>query len=63
MKTHRFATLIRATIEQTANGSFNWTRSAMSSNPENLVLSRDAYLIRCFGGQFEELWQRFAALA
>jgi len=48
--------------EQLANGSFNWTRSATSSNQENLVVSRDAYLIRCFGGQFEELWERFPAL-
>jgi len=49
--------------EQLANGSFNWTRSATSSNQENLVVSRDAYLIRCFGGQFEELWEQFPALA
>lgn len=48
--------------EQLANGSFNWTRSASSSNQENLVVSRDAYLVRCFGGQFEELWGRFDPL-
>ena len=48
--------------EQLANGSFNWTRSASSSNQENLVVSRDAYLLRCFGGQFETLWQRFPPL-
>lgn len=46
--------------ELLANGSFNWTRSASSSNQENLVVSRDAYLMRCFGGQFEQLWERFA---
>jgi mitochondrial cardiolipin hydrolase len=46
-----------------ANGSFNWTRSASSSNQENLVVSHDAYLARCFGGQFEQLWQRFPAYA
>ncbi|HEU0307324.1 MAG TPA: phospholipase D-like domain-containing protein [Lysobacter sp.] len=45
--------------ELLANGSFNWTRSASSSNQENLVVSRDAYLVRCFGGQFEDLWERF----
>lgn len=48
--------------EQLANGSFNWTRSASSSNQENLVVSRDAYLVRCFGGQFEDLWGRFDPL-
>lgn len=46
-----------------ANGSFNWTRSASSSNDENLVVSNDAYLLRCFAGQFETLWQRYPALA
>lgn len=47
---------------QVANGSFNWTRSASSSNQENLVVSNDAYLVRCFGGQFEDLWERFPPL-
>ncbi len=41
-----------------ANGSFNWTRSASLSNDENLVVSSDGYLVRCFGGQFEVLWER-----
>jgi len=48
--------------EHLANGSFNWTRSASSSNQENLVVSRDTYLVRCFGGQFEDLWSRFDPL-
>ena len=48
--------------ESLANGSFNWTRSASSSNQENLVVSKDAYLVKCFGGQFECLWGRFSAL-
>lgn len=43
-----------------ANGSFNWTRSASLSNDENLVVSSDAYLVRCFSGQFEALWGRYA---
>ncbi|WP_242112918.1 phospholipase D-like domain-containing protein [Luteimonas aquatica] len=57
---HKFALFDGALL---ANGSFNWTRSASSSNQENLVVSRDAYLLRCFGGQFEALWERFPALA
>lgn len=44
-----------------ANGSFNWTRSATTSNEENLVVTDDANLVRCFVGQFEELWQKFEA--
>lgn len=43
-----------------ANGSFNWTRSATSSNEENLVVTDDANLVRCFSVQFEELWERFS---
>lgn len=54
---HKFALFDGA---QLANGSFNWTRSASSSNQENLVVSRDAYLVRCFGGQFEQMWERFS---
>ncbi|HEY0503425.1 MAG TPA: phospholipase D-like domain-containing protein [Lysobacter sp.] len=54
---HKFALFDGTTV---ANGSFNWTRSASSSNHENLVVSRDGYLVRCFGGQFEEMWMRFA---
>ncbi len=44
-----------------ANGSFNWTRSATTSNEENLVVTDDANLVRCFVGQFEELWRKFEA--
>lgn len=43
-----------------ANGSFNWTRSATSSNEENLVVTDDANLVRSFSGHFEELWRKFA---
>ncbi|MFC0676516.1 phospholipase D-like domain-containing protein [Lysobacter korlensis] len=45
-----------------ANGSFNWTRTASTSNNENLVVSEDAYLVRCFAGQFDTLWDRFTRL-
>jgi len=56
---HKFAVFDASLL---ANGSFNWTRSASMSNDENLVVSRDAYLVRCFGGQFETLWQRYPRL-
>ncbi|MBN7137469.1 nuclease [Lysobacter enzymogenes] len=42
-----------------ANGSFNWTRSATTSNEENLVVTDDANLVRSFSGHFEELWRKF----
>lgn len=56
---HKFAVFDGGLV---ANGSFNWTRTATSSNHENLVVSRDPYLVRCFGGQFESMWARFPAL-
>lgn len=55
---HKFAVFDAKLL---ANGSFNWTRSASFSNDENLVVSNDAYLVRCFGGQFETLWERYAS--
>lgn len=42
-----------------ANGSFNWTRSATTSNEENLVVTDDANLVRSFSGHFEALWGKF----
>ncbi len=57
---HKFAVFDGGLV---ANGSFNWTRTASSSNHENLVVSRDPYLVRCFGGQFDAMWTRFPALA
>ncbi|QWP77925.1 hypothetical protein J5226_05830 [Lysobacter sp. K5869] len=43
-----------------ANGSFNWTRSATTSNEENLVVTDDANLVRSFSGHFEALWEKYA---
>lgn len=48
------------------NGSYNWTRSACNLNEENLVLSNDPALLKCFSTQFATLWQALsenAALA
>lgn len=54
---HKFAVFDGRVL---ANGSFNWTRSATTSNEENLVVTDDANLLRCFAGQFEALWRKFA---
>ncbi|MCF7221688.1 phospholipase D-like domain-containing protein [Marilutibacter chinensis] len=43
-----------------ANGSFNWTRSASVHNQENLAVTDNAHLVRCYAGQFEALWARYA---
>ena len=37
-------------------GSYNWTRSAATSNQENIVVSSDARLLRLFRNNFEDLW-------
>lgn len=57
---HKFAVFDGRVL---ANGSFNWTRSATASNEENLVVTDDANLLRCFAGQFESLWRKFAPAA
>ena len=54
---HKFAVFDGAIV---ANGSFNWTRTASTSNFENLVVSSDPYLVRVFGGQFDDMWADFA---
>ena len=43
-----------------ANGSFNWTRSASVHNQENMAVTDNAHLVRCYAGQFEALWSRYA---
>lgn len=55
---HKFAVFDGQIV---ANGSFNWTRTASTSNFENLVVSRDAYLCQVFAEHFEHLWTAFAA--
>lgn len=39
-----------------ANGSFNWTRQAVTGNRENVVISHDFQLIGAFKNEFEKLW-------
>lgn len=42
------------------NGSFNWTRSASTSNEENLLVIDHPHLLSAYSRQFDELWERFA---
>lgn len=42
-----------------ANGSFNWTRSASVYNQENLAVTDNTHLVRCYAGEFEALWARY----
>ena len=43
-----------------ANGSFNWTRSASTSNEENLLVIDHPQLVSSYAREFDELWARFA---
>ena len=42
------------------NGSFNWTRSASTSNEENLLVIDNAHLVGSYQAEFEQLWKRYA---
>ena len=42
-------------------GSYNWTVGAAMNNQENLMAIDDARLVLAFQGEFDRLWERFAA--
>lgn len=46
---------------QLLNGSFNWTRSASTSNEENLILLDDLRLVALFQREFDRLWSQYGA--
>ncbi|GLI65802.1 hypothetical protein VaNZ11_009423 [Volvox africanus] len=41
------------------NGSFNWTRQAVTGNNENVTVLSDLSLIQAFQAQFNKLWSMF----
>ena len=41
------------------NGSFNWTRSASTSNEENFMVVDHPQLLAAFSREFESLWARY----
>ena len=53
---HKFCVIDQAIL---LNGSFNWTRSAVLNNRENVVISTDAYLVSDFMAEFNRLWNEF----
>ncbi|QLC74084.1 nuclease [Pseudomonas sp. LPB0260] len=42
------------------NGSFNWTRSASTSNAENLLVIEHPQLVAAYSREFDDLWGRYA---
>lgn len=54
---HKFAIVDGAAL---LNGSFNWTRAAVLTNKENVVVTKQAPdLIAAFAAEFEKLWGLF----
>ena len=50
---HKFAIFDQ---KELISGSYNWTRSAATSNYENVVLTDDTALVDSFSKEFERLW-------
>lgn len=56
---HKFALFDQRTL---INGSFNWTRSATTSNEENITVLYDKHLIDAFSNSFSMLWEECRAI-
>lgn len=55
---NKYAIIDKSTL---VNGSFNWTRSASESNNENVVITRNAGVIKHFCQEFDKLFKQFSA--
>lgn len=53
---HKFAIIDRKTL---VNGSFNWTRQAVTGNRENVVISSEEFVVTSFAEEFEKLWEEY----
>ena len=53
---HKFAIIDR---KQLVNGSFNWTRQAVTGNRENVVITSDEGLVKAFSDEFQKLWEKY----
>ena len=53
---HKFA-IVDGTM--LINGSFNWTRQAITGNKENLLLTNEPSLVNDYQTEFSNLWDTF----
>ena len=53
---HKFVVIDRKRL---VNGSFNWTRQAVTGNRENVVISSDKHVVEAFSEEFERLWLEY----
>ncbi len=54
---HKFAIADKKSI---LTGSYNWTRSAATSNQENILISDNKATISSFTNEFARLWKQFS---
>jgi phosphatidylserine/phosphatidylglycerophosphate/cardiolipin synthase-like enzyme len=54
---HKFAIFDNA---KALTGSYNWTRSAATSNRENILVSDDPRAVDAFASEFTRLWKAFS---
>ena len=47
--------------QQLLNGSFNWTRSASTSNEENIIVTSETELVTAFENKFSALQDKFGS--
>ncbi len=55
---HKFMVVDNAIL---VNGSYNWTKSAATSNEENIIVSDEKSLVATFAKQFEKMWKEMEA--
>lgn len=51
---HKFALIDN---HSAITGSYNWTRSAATSNHENILISKDPVIFKAYEKEFESLWK------
>ena len=56
---HKFAIFDRKRL---LTGSYNWTRSAATSNQENLLVTADQQVVKKYLAEFERLWKKMEKL-
>ena len=53
---HKFVVIDREVL---VNGSFNWTRQAVTGNRENVVITNNKDIVLPFISEFEKLWEEY----
>lgn len=51
---HKFAIIDKKII---VNGSFNWTKQAVTGNQENIIISKSKNIVKPYQKEFERLWK------